>query len=562
MITQQNLESITSTATEWIENHLATQPREVLFAQLLHPAITARRGPAQVERMEEIGKLKPGGLFQGMRSWRELRALFLEASSLCPIPPIVSADYECRVAIEEGISCGTAMNLGAVADLDSAITQAYAVGKTCALQGRAVGTRWTFAPVADLNRNPENPITNVRAFGENPEHCAALVEAFVRGCQDHGMAATLKHFPGDGLDSNDQHVSPAVNPMSLADWEQSCGKPFRAGIAAGAWSVMMGHLVMPALKDRDPVSQRLLPATISPAAHRFLRNDLGFDGVIISDAIGMGGLAWYVENEADAVLRILAAGSDMVLLPDHPAQALRAILHAVDEGILDEQRLLASVRRILILKTRLGLHREDLGLLDEKTSELLFLTPDLESPRRLAEESVTLLRNGGAAYPAQPTPGAKVIVFDLPNETPSGVALVVAGQEEDARLEPAMMPALRERGFNPVWVRTVEDFRVQAAAADAAIYRFHVRPQAGRNSIRLSYQTLQFLEQTREPTGLRRFYVSLGSPYLLQQLPLLPNLAVIYAAVPSCESAFIQAMLGEIPFAGRCPVQGAVPAYL
>ncbi len=555
---QQTLSSLE--AEDWTEHHLDSQPREVLFAQLLHPAITAPRGEPQRRRMGEIAELQPGGLFQGTRPWLELRGLFEEAAESCAIPPIVSGDYECRVAIEEGISCGTAMNVGAVKDLEQASAMAYAVGKNCAMQGRAVGTRWTFAPVADVNINPENPITNVRAFSDDPRRVGALCAAFVRGCQEHGMAATLKHFPGDGLDSVDQHVCPSINPLSLERWREVCAPSFHQGLEAGAWSVMMGHLLFPALNDRDPSTGELLPATISPAAHRLLREEFGFEGVIVSDAIGMGGLAWQVPDEADAVVRNLAAGSDMVLLPERPEIALRAILHAVDEGLLDEEALLRSVRRILELKTKLGLHRSDWGLLDRESSERLFSSPDHGPALQLAEASVTLLHDSEGAYPSGLSAGDHVVLFDLPLETPQGVKLVVAGQEDRARLECAMTHALRERGISAVTVQNPEEFRAEVSRASAVIYRFHARPQAGRNSIRLAYQALQFIEQTRQPTTLKRFYVSLGSPYILRELPALRNLAVIYASVPSCEEAFVRTLLGEKPFAGKCPVTWENPA--
>lgn len=448
---------------------------------------------------------------------------------------------------QEGISVGSAMNLGAIRDIERASLLAHEVGRLCAAQARAAGVSWTFAPVADVNVNPENPITNFRSFGDDPARVAALVSAFVRGAQSLGLAATLKHFPGDGLDGRDQHVTTPVNPLGLDAWWKTSGAPFRAGLEAGAWSVMIGHIACPAL-EADPSHARR-PATISPSILGFLRREFGFDGVIVTDALGMGGLQWHVHSEFDAVVQCLAAGADMILFPPDLAGSLDAIEAALADGVLSADRLEASVVRVLSLKARLGLPggRDAFPADGASVFETAIKS---ELPEVVSRESISLCRGH---LPCKLEPGNRVLIVELPLEEPDAGGLVVVGQTRRTG-DPRFAEALRRRGVDAHLVNDPAAFFELAVGARAAIYRFHSRPQAGRGSIKLAYRALQWIELTREPRDLPRIYVSSGSPYVANELPL-PHLLCGFSDVNAVTEACADVLCGRWSPSGTCPVR-------
>lgn len=533
----------------------ANLPLAERVSQLLLPL--ARKANVQTgDRGYDPADGGTAGYFQGTLSWEELRSM---AGSFPVHPhfglPLIAGDYECRVAIEGGTSLGAAMNLGALADPAERARLAYETGKSCALQGRAVGTRWTFAPVVDFNANGDNPITNVRAFSDDPARVAELACAFIRGAQEHGMAATAKHFPGDGFDWRDQHVVTAVNPLPESEWRATCGRAFCAAIRSGVHAVMMGHLALPWLDDRDPVTGEHLPATLSVAAHRLLREELGFAGVIISDAVGMGGMMWHCRTPLDAVVGNLRAGSDMVLFPEDIEGAVGAVIAAVRRGELSEERINASVARVLGLKRKLGLlDPETRPLLpDEDDARALFASLDASVATDLGRRSLTLVRDRRRDYPLKP--GARVVLVHLPLETPRPGGLVVAGQETGASPWRPLEDALGARCASVRVLHDTADWARFAPEVDAVVYTFAARPQAGRSSIRLSYPALQRIEQTRWPQdGIRRYFVGFGNPYVLDELPHLPNFVCGYSDVATVQTAYAEALCGEIPFAGRLPV--------
>lgn len=525
----------------WVEKTLSRMTAEQRYAQLLHPLLISNGERANGE---EIRRVQPGGVFHPKAPWQAVRKSFDQWADGFVVPPIVSGDHECRVDFDGAVSVGSAMNLGAVPELGRAVGLAGEVGKFCALQARAAGVAWTFAPVADVNFNPDNPITNIRSFGDDPARVGELASAFVRGAQSAGLAATLKHFPGDGWDWRDQHVTTALNGWSRSDWERFSAAPFRAGLTAGAWSVMMGHIACPALES---AAGHFLPATISPAIHACLRETLQFEGVIITDAIGMGGLQWHVDSEAEAVVRCLAAGADMILFPRDLAGAVEAIARAVRDKKLDPEALEASVRRILRLKSKAGLAAGK-GAFPGNGAEIFAAAAAHGLDRRVAEASVTLCHG---ALPAPLEAGDRVILVDLPVEEPDGGGLVVAGQQ--AGPASAFLRALEGRGVTVVSVTDSAAFAREAHRAAAAIYRFFCRPQAGRNSLRICYRALQIIEQTRSPRLLKRFYLSMGSPYVARELPL-PHLLCAYSNEEAVNGHCAEILTGRASPAGRLPV--------
>src|SRR5213596_1844454 len=228
---------------------------------------------------------------------------------------------------------------------------AYTIGRIAAREGRAVGIHVNFAPDADVNNNPLNPIINIRSFGEYPRAVASLVRAYVRGLQDNGMLATLKHFPGHGDTDADSHIGLPTIRSTYSRLDSIDLVPFRAGIDAGAQVVMSAHIAFPAFTGDAP-------ATLSAAMLTgVLRDSLKFKGLVVTDALQMGAIvAKYGAGEA--AVRAFEAGSDLLLMPADPDSAIASMLTAVQTARISPARLDASVRRVLEIKRGLGLFQQ------------------------------------------------------------------------------------------------------------------------------------------------------------------------------------------------------------
>ena len=270
-----------------------------------------------------------------------------------------------------------------------------------AREGRALGIHWAFAPVADVNNNPANPIINIRSFGEDPEQVAAMVEAFIEGAREGGMLTTVKHFPGHGDTSTDSHLTRPVVTADRDRLDKVELVPFRRAIAAGVDAVMPAHVSVPAL---DPSGA---PATLSePISNDLLRGELGFDGLVVTDALDMAGVrpAW----EGEAAIRAIRAGADVLLMPHDPKVTVQAVVRGVRECADHRGARRSSVRRILEAKARLRLARRDDWSTARELDRSVALPADVARAREIAESSITVVRNEGDVLPLAADGSARV----------------------------------------------------------------------------------------------------------------------------------------------------------
>ena len=271
-----------------------------------------------------VDSLQVGGVLVSVGSPFDIAAKLNALQLRSRLPLLVSADLEWGAGMRLTGATSFPMLMAAGATNDP--RDAYTIAAAAATEGRAVGIHVNFAPDADLNNNPLNPIINVRSFGEDPAAVASLVQAYVRGLQEHGMLATLKHFPGHGDTRVDSHLSMPVITTGYARLDSAELIPFRAGIAAGAAIVMSGHIAFPAFTGSDE------PATVSAAVMTgLLRDSLGFQGLVVTDALSMGGIASRY-GAGEASVRALLAGSDLLVMPADPDVAVNAVAEAVASG--------------------------------------------------------------------------------------------------------------------------------------------------------------------------------------------------------------------------------------
>lgn len=363
------------------------------------------------------------------------------------------------------------------------------------------------------------------------------------------------------MDARDQHLVTSVNSLSMPEWERTFGRTFRAGIAAGVHSIMMGHIALAAASGRDPRTGRLLPATLDSRIQiDLLRGQLGFSGLIISDAIVMGGVRHFGRTEADLVVGNVASGSDMVLFVSDVPAALRALRRAVEEETLDATRVDDAVLRVLALKAKLNLVSTPELPSDAEAAELFSKNAFSKEVAEVGELCLTLVRDEKGAYPLQLPVGAKVVLYHLPLETTDIPALLVGEQAEKSPARSAMHEALAERGYRVATVLEPQGYQREIEDADVLIYVFFSGPQAGRGSVRLAQRALQFIDRERIQSEFPVLFLSLGNPYVIWELSWMENFVCGYSRSDNVQRAYVRALLGEIPFQGKLPV--TLPEWL
>jgi beta-N-acetylhexosaminidase len=325
--------------------------------------------------------------------------------SVCSVPPLCTADLECGAgrAVRGLTVFPDLMALGA----NDSEELAYEVGTATALEGRSVGLSWTFSPCVDVAELADSPAVSTRSAARSVEAVIQTARGYLRGLQDHGMVATLKHFPGDGYTSYDQHLTTVNIPLSMAEWWGGPGKVYRELIDAGAKTIMAGHIALPAYDERDPTLGLYPPATLSRRLLvDLLRGELGFDGLLVSDAMNMGGVAGFM-NPFESYARFLEAGGDMVLFPRVSDRRFYPEMERLlSKGLLSEATLHDRAERVLAFK-------EDLGLLPHTRPQAPAPAFDAAAhaalARRVSDGAVALVRDRAGTLPVRLEPGTRVL---------------------------------------------------------------------------------------------------------------------------------------------------------
>ena len=455
------------------------------------------------------------------------------------VPLLVAADFErgTSMRVEGGVSFPHAMAIAATRRPEDA----YTMGKVTALEGRAVGVPWIFAPDADVNSNPENPIINTRSFGEDPARVSDFVAAFVRGVEENGGLSTAKHFPGHGDTSTDSHLDLPTVTSDRAHLDRIELAPFRAAIAAGASTIMTGHLAVPALEPDPDV-----PATMSPKITTdLLRTQMGFDGLVVTDALDMGGVTVRYPPGEVAVRSILA-GSDVLLVPPVLDAALQAMHEAVASGRIPMSRLDEAVTRVLRVKAKLGLYKSKLVDLESLARD--FDRPEFASAALdIADRGITLLRDDQHLLP-------------LDSTKPSRVLLVAVSGDVDPYPAGNLEGEIRHRVDSLTTIRTDTRF-VRADSAklpapdtyDVAIAAIFVRVADRKGSIGLPDDQAAFVDRLLA-TGKPVIVACFGSPYLAQRFPSAKTWIAAFSTVDVAQWAMGRALFGETSVGGRLPV--------
>ena len=462
---------------------------------------------------------------------------------LAEVPLLVASDFERGAAnrVTGPTLFPPLMSLGAAGSEDLA----YAMGRVTAVEGRALGVHMTYAPVVDVNINPDNPIINTRSVGADPALVGRIANAFIRGVQDHGMLATAKHFPGHGDTSQDSHSLMPTVTADLDRLEKVELFPFRAAVEAGVRAVMTAHLAVPAL---DPTPG--LPATLSePIMTGLLRKKMGFDGLIVTDALEMGGVAGAFSPE-EAALRAVLAGVDQLLLPPEPVKVIAHLAAAVRDGRLPEARVDASVRRILEAKSSLGLHR-DRFVRTGDLRRIVATRASLEQAVRTYERSATLVKNGGDVLPLRPAAGPGLAVLSLSSD----LGDYFAGQPFASAMRERFPGAAAFYADGDTGREALDEAFARAAEADTVVVALFSRLSDGKGSVDLEPRHVDLVRRLAElEDGPAVVAVSFNSPYFLRHIPGVDAYVCLYRATPEAQAVAARALCGELDVSGRLPV--------
>jgi beta-N-acetylhexosaminidase len=475
----------------------------------------------------------------------ELASILNRLQSVSALPLLTSSDFEwgVQMRIAGATKFPRAMAFGAAGDPQLA----YEAGKVVGAESRALGVHVDFGPVADVNNNPRNPVINIRSFGEDPVRAGSMVAGWVRGLQEAGVIATLKHFPGHGDTDVDSHLGLPIVTHPRERLEAVELAPFRTGIAAGAAAVMVAHIELPAI---DPEKQ---PATFSPKVIGTLLRP-GFEGLIVSDSMKMAAIT-KMASPGDAAVRAVKAGIDVILDSPDSAAAAAAIVAAVKSGDVPRAQVEQSARRILEAKARLGLHRTRAVNLETVPLTVGGRKHDAVA-RTISERSITLIKDERNSVPLA-TPRTGKILYLSVLDYPSGWRIAAPSRK--------VIPEIRKRWPDTESVEVsdratpseLDLVRAMADNYDAIVAGVFVRASSGSGRLDLAPQVVRLLQDLARTTERRSqpFVVTFfGNPYTPMFVPEIPAMLLTYDFSDYAEESAVKALAGEIAIGGKLPI--------
>jgi len=572
-----------SAQDRWVDSVLATLSLRDKVAQLVWPWMlgdyVAADDPVYARALALVRDQHIGGIIMSVGSPTEIAEKINSLQRAAPLPLLVASDFETGTAfrarggyflpnaIDLGGSTQFPYQMGVGATRDT--TLAYAMGRVTALEGRAMGVQMTFSPVLDVNNNPRNPVIGPRSFGEDPRQVAALGSAYIRGVQEHGEIAVGKHFPGHGDTEQNSHLELARVMAPRAQLDTLELVPFRAGIASGVQGIMTFHGYIPAL-DTTQIAATLNPRIMTD----LLRTQLGFKGLVVTDALDMGGVLGNLGME-EATMRAFEAGADVLLMPSDPVRAIDAVANGVRSGRFTQARLDQSVRRILAMKYESGLARNRYVNLDSMRA-VVADSANLAVARLVAERAITLAKDSLNTVPFTLPKTARIVSITI--AAPSDLG---AGRTFDAELH-AAYPNLVSVTLAPQTVYdqtagaaagnskyvasprpafapgTVENALRAADGADAVIVSYYLSGSSSTATLAspVGYPELIAGLQQRTPKFV---LASFGTPYVLTDANA-PAYLVAWGPWAPQQRAAARALLGLAPITGAMPV--SVPPLL
>lgn len=539
--------------TEWVENTLAGMTEEEKISQLFC-LITYTDDENYLKYL--AAGLKVGGVMTRTMHTDELINTVTRLQSNAKIPLLISANLEAGLnqACYEGTRVACQMGIAATGDAGYAAKLAEIIGE----EAGAFGINWAFAPIIDIDLNFRNPITNTRTFGSNPDIVAACGKAYVEKIQSYGIAASIKHFPGDGADERDQHLLASVNTLSAEEWDETYGRVYSACIDAGAKSVMTGHILQPAysrllnpaLKDSE-----IMPGLIAPELlNGLLRGKLGFNGLIVTDSTTMAGMGTVMPREK-AVPATIAAGCDMFLFTKNLEEDLGFMRRGVADGVITAERLNEAVVRILALKASLGLHRKSNLPDTEKIARVVGCKEHRAVAREIARKSITLVKEEKGVLPVTPERYRRILVYKKEGEASD------VGNGSTAGACDSFIARLRDAGFEADvfvpdggWEGMARPVREITEKYDLILYLVSLATKSNQTIVRIEWAEPMGADVPVYMHTVPTIMVSLENPYHLLDAPRVRTYINTYGGSEEILDALFEKLTGKSPFEGKSPV--------
>jgi beta-N-acetylhexosaminidase len=529
------IQPLTPRQAEWVDKTLGRLSLAQCAAQMLNISQFTDSNEywrSLIERVP-IGSMR--GSAESAQGYRDLLA---EMHNISPIPLLTPANMEHGAAELRGYGTEFPWLMAAGAANDEALIAA--MGQAIATEARHIGVNWIFGPVVDLNYHFDNSITNIRSLGDDPERVSRLATAMIRSLQEHGLAATAKHFPGDGIDDRDQHLLTTINSLPFEQWLETYGRVWRAVIDAGVMCIMPGHISLPDYQGYREQPEAAPPATLSrQLLVDLLRQELGFEGLIVSDNASMIGFTIHARAE-DRVVECIAAGADVYLNAD-PEHDFDRLMRGVHDGRISEERIYEAARRVLEMKARLNLFESPFG--PAPTSEQ---SADFQrAAQALADKSITLLRHNGQQLNLASQAKVLTVTYAKLNER-MGMHDLNTFDEE-----------LRARGYQVQHLLNPgsEELRSAAGEIDAVFINLYMTPLMSLGSIRMTDHFRTWAWRSLFVDHPNVVYTAFGNPYVLYEAPHLPRLIATYGGSDVSQRAAVKVWLGEMEAEGTLPVR-------
>ena len=510
------------------------------------------------ERYPVSGYFMGWKLFDGVpkEQWaNHVRKSVREYQAASALPLLFQEDYEAGVNLPGMTPMPMLMSVGAA----NSAQLAYAYGKHNAKEAWSVGVRWVLNPIVDLNLNPMDPLIGTRAISSDSERAVRLLTRQIAGIQENGAAATAKTFPGDGADHRDQHLCTTCNPLPMPDWWRTYGKVFQAVIDAGVMAIMPGHFTLPAYqKVKDEYLDGFHPpATLSKALLTdLLKGEMGFQGVIVSDAMMMGGFRGWYPTQLEGEIQSFRAGMDAMLWPAY--EFMDEAEARINRGDIPLARLDDAVSRVWELKRKLGLlDPERLLVRDMTSAERQAAAAD---SRRITERAITLVRDRNHALPLDPARDKKILVVGVVPQSRKG------GDGGFARLG-HFKQELEDRGFTVDLQHNIL-YETDYWQSDISERYDRIIVLAIRHMHQPYGPLLFWDDEAQSVWGINAMskdkiiVIGMGSPYLINEyFERVHTCLNAYSYDESTQSAVVRALMGEIPLVGDSPVSLERPEF-
>lgn len=539
---------------QWVKNTLESMDLDAKVGQLFCPL---GMNDDQTELQDMLENYQPGGIMYRPGEGVGVQSTHRYLQENSRIPLLVSANLEAggNGIASEGTYFGKQMQVAATDNEE----MGYRLGQIAGREGKAVGCNWAFAPVVDIDMNFRNPITNIRTYGSDPERVLRMGKAYVKGVQENGVAASIKHFPGDGVDDRDQHLHISINSLSVEDWDQTYGMVYKGLIDEGAMTVMIGHIMLPAYSralSPDIRDEELMPATLSPELlNGLLRDKLGFNGMIVTDAATMAGFTMAMKREI-AVPKSIVAGCDMFLFNRNMPEDYKYMKEGIENGILTMKRVDEAVTRILALKASLGLHRkqqEDKLVLGLDALSVMKCEEHEKWAQECADQAITLVKDTQSLLPISPERHKRILFFSLGDEVGHYSSEVsYRTLVEQLEREGFVVDIFNRENLDFSWMMT--SIKSLTDKYDLAIYCANIVTMSNQTVVRINWAPPMGADMPWFLQELPTLFISTASPYHLQDVPQVKTFINTYSSSEYVYEALVEKLLGRSPFKGVNPV--------